>query len=989
MHPPTNSDPLSAAGPEEHTRGEADSGTSQTDFFVVGIGASAGALESISEILRRLPADCNLAIVVVQHLDPTHESILVDLLTRASTLPVSWASQGQRVAAGSVYVAPPKTCLEIKRGMLALLEADRHKSGGDIDHFLRTLANDTKHRSVGVILSGNGMDGTNGAKAIKGAGGVVFAQEPSSASFASMPRAVIEAGCADRVLPPSGIADALVKLSQRALELWQQLGARDEAAPAGNDAEHVQSILRLVAARARVDFSEYKQSTVSRRLVRQMMLSKSAHFADYLKLLQKDRSELERLYESLLINVTEFFRDPEYFEFLKESIVPEIMERHSEYAPLRIWVPGCATGEEAYSLGILLDELIYAKGLNVPVQIFGTDIGDRALTVARAGRYSPTDVAKVSPDRLRRYFHPADGGYVIQKHIRDLCIFARQNVARDSPFSRMDLISCRNLLIYFGPKLQQKLMSVFHYALKPGGYLMLGNSESIGGNAGLFALVDRRFRIYSRKDTGRRTMPDFVGPPAADPVTTGAPVTPAEEPTDPFDIVREADRIVLSRHGPSGVVVNDELEIVQYRGDVSAYLAPTPGRASLNLFRMAREGLAGELQAAINEVRMKNVRVNRQNVRVVHGTTATPVDIDVTPLSAAHSKERFYLVLFTASRDKGTESAPRGSAKVRKTSEDSKVAQLRQDLEATRVYLQSAFQRHEATNQELRAANEEIQSSNEELQSTNEELETAKEELQSTNEELTTVNEELHSRQLELLQLNSDLHNLINSVHLPIVILTHDMRIRRFTPMAEKVLKMIPGDIGRPLSDINIGLTVEDLPRLISEVMDSLSMHSVEVQDRDGRWFSLRIRPYKTADNKIDGVVLTLFDIDAMKRTLAEAEEARQLADAVIETAREPLAVLTAELKIERANEAFYRLFKTAKSHAEGRAFFDIVKQPDKVGGLKRSLESVLPAGTSLTNHQLSIDLPDADHSPVMVNVRRVASSTKRYPLILVSIHPH
>ena len=436
---------------------------SDREFFVVGIGASAGALEPISELLKRLPSGSNFATVLVQHLDPHHESILVDLLNRVSTLPVQWANHGRAVRPGQVYVAPPKSCLSIEEGVLVIHQADRAKMGGGIDYFFTSLAHDGKHRAVGVILSGNGADGTAGAKAIKGAGGIVFAQEPSTASFASMPRSAIAAGCVDRVLPPSGIVDELLKLTQHAPLLWNRMAVSNETLPDGTEAEHLGAILRLLTSRTGVNFSDYKPTTIKRRLVRQMVLSKCPHIGEYLKRLQKNRNELDHLYESLLINVTEFFRDPDYFEYLRDHVLPQLVAHREEHLPIRMWAPGCSTGEEVYSLAILTRELLEASSQPPPVQIFGTDVSDRAIAVARAGLYSPSEVTNVSPDRLRKFFHQTDRGFVILKSIRDLCIFARQNVARDSPFSRLDLISCRNLLIYFGPGLQRKLMPVFHY----------------------------------------------------------------------------------------------------------------------------------------------------------------------------------------------------------------------------------------------------------------------------------------------------------------------------------------------------------------------------------------------------------------------------------------------------------------------------------------------------------------------------------------------
>jgi two-component system CheB/CheR fusion protein len=959
------------------------------DFFVVGVGASAGGLGAVSEVLKRLQVRCNLAVVIVQHLDPDHESILVELLHRATPLPVQWATHGLAVEPGNVYVAPRQKWVSIRQGVLLLRELDHERVSTAVDRFFQALADDCRHRAVGVVLSGDGADGRAGAKAIKGAGGIVFAQEPATASHPSMPRSAIEANCVDRVLTPVGIAEELIKLTHTAPALWSRIATPEETPPAGDEADLLQAIFRLLAMRTGVDFSDYKLSTIKRRLARQMMLAKTPALADYVKLLQKSRDELERLYESLLINVTEFFRDAECFDFLRAHVLPAIVAQHPEDAPIRLWVPGCSTGEEVYSFGILLRELFEAQGRILPVQIFGTDISEPAIAQARAGLYGAGDLANVSPERVKRFFSRTERGYLIQKSIRDMCIFARQNVAKDSPFSRLDLISCRNLLIYLNAKLQRKLMPVFHYALNPTGHLVLGSSESVGPHADLFRLVDRRFRIYSRKSTTRRASFEFSIeiPPCGLPPSKPIKAMP-DDLKEPFDVIREADRIVLHRHGPTGVLVNEDLEILQFRGDVSPYLAPPAGRASLNLLKMAREGLAGELQALLQEARAKNARVQRAGATLLDDERTRAVDLDVTPIDTLHTKERFYLVLFTP----GDARAPAPAVKRGRKTTGGKVAgaaqveQLRQDLHATRSYLQATVEKHEATNQELRAANEEIQSSNEELQSTNEELETAKEELQSTNEELTTVNEELHSRQLELIQVNNDLTNLINSVHLPIIILGPDLRIRRFTPMAEKVLNVIPTDIGRPLTDININLNVPDLPQLMAEVVDSLTIKELEVCDTRGHWYSMRLRPYRTAENKIEGVVITLIDIDQMKHTISELEEARDFAQALIESTHEPLAALNAQLRVTNANDAFCRLFRTTREEMRDRLFLDVVHDVRDVGNFRSALERVLPGGENLTDQRVEIDLPGAGPTRLTINARQIASGSRSYPMILLSL---
>ncbi len=966
------------------------------DFFVVGVGGSAGSLEAFVELLRHLPAASDLALVIVQHMAAAHESLLVDLLSRATTLPVSWVKHGEPVRPAHVYVAPPAQPLAIKNGILLLQGAGSQASTSLIDVFFHALADDCKHRAVGVLLSGNGSDGAHGLKVIKAADGITFAQDEKTASFPSMPRAAAETGAVDRILPPREIAVELGRLGEHSHAAWHDLSEPEEGPRRPPD--ELAAVFRLLAVRTGVDFGDYKQSTIKRRLLRRMVLTKTDKLADYLRVLQKNRDEVDALYDSMLINVTEFFRDADVFDYLRQSVLPEILARHGDNTPARVWVPGCSTGEEAYSYAILIRELLEENGRILPVQIFGTDVSDSAIAQARTGFYSVAELANVSPERLRRFFYQTERGYIVQKPIRDMCIFARQNVVKDSPFSKLDLVSCRNLMIYLGPVLQRKLMPIFHYSLVPGGALVLGNSESVGGYTDLFRLVDRRFRIYARKSTTRRVNFEFSIDHVPAELNLAPNTTPvmADELREPYDVIREADRIVLSRHGPSGVLVNDELEILQFRGDVSLYLTPLPGRASLNLVKMAREGLAAELQNAVQQARNKQTRVRKNGVTVMHQGEPRRIDLDVTPIDALQGKERCYLILFKPGLDETLAAAAPAGAKTpasAKASPEKKnpaylaqIEQLTHDLQATRSYLQATIEKHETTNQELRAANEEIQSSNEELQSTNEELETAKEELQSTNEELTTVNEELHSRQLELLQVNNDLNNLINSVHLPIIILGQDMRIRRFTPMAEKVLNVIPTDVGRPLSDININLKVADLPHLMAEVVDSLTIKELEVQDTSGRWYSMRLRPYKTAENKIEGVVLTLIDIDQMKRTIGELEEARNIAQAIIETAPEPLAALNEQLQVRVANDAFYRLFFATRERMQGRSFLEFVHDPAEGPRIKTALEDVLPNRTPLANLHVQVEgLAGGPRKDVLIHARQIVGGNRAYPLILVS----
>jgi two-component system, chemotaxis family, CheB/CheR fusion protein len=952
-------------------------------MIVIGIGASAGGLEALSELLRRISPPAEIAILVVQHLDPTHSSMLVDLLRRATTLPVTWVEDGAEIESARVYVAPPNRAVVIRNGRLHLAEAPvRHSN--EIDAFFRSLADAFGYRANAVVLSGNGADGALGVRAIKGSGGIVFAQRPAEAQFPSMPRAAIDTGCVDRVMTAAEIGTELGQLTQASRAAWERIGTSTVAIDVPRE---LGAILRLVKARTGVDFTVYKPNTIKRRVARRMMITKAATAADYLKLLQNSPEEIDELNESMLINVTEFFRDPECFAFIRGRVLPEIMARHENGSPIRVWVPGCATGEEAYTYGILLRELMEDTGRILPVQIFGTDLSEAAIAQARTGLFAPAELASFDAERRQRFFHQTPKGFSIAKPIRDMCVFARQNIFQDAPFSRLDILSCRNLLIYLSAGIQQKLIPMFHYALAERGVLVLGNSESVSGHADLFGAFDARFRVYDRRPSVGHGLVDFRVDPRSMPreVRTFKPAPAMPEITkDSFDAIREADRLVATRRGPPALLVNDDLDILQFRGDVMPYLSPVPGRATLKLLDMAREGLATELRMAVNQAREKNARVQRTGVSFMVGEIARQLTIEVTPFNEALKRDRFYLLEFMVEQSAAAADAPAASANG-ESAYLAQIAQLRQDLEATRSYLQSTSEKHESTNHELRAANEEIQSSNEELQSTNEELETAKEELQSANEELSTVNDELHHRHVELVQSNNDLTNLIGSVQLPILILGHDLTIRRFTPAAEKIFNLIASDVGRPLSDINTNLEIKDLARRVGQTIESLTVSECDVQDTKGRWYSMRLRPYKTADNKIEGVVVTLFDIEEMKRTMAAVEASRDFERAVFETTREPLVALDSELRIRAANRAFYALFGLEREQPENRMLLDATRVQGTFSALAKNLATILSEHAKLTDHRVEIQLPGGATAVFLVNARQIVGE-RPYPLILLSL---
>jgi two-component system CheB/CheR fusion protein len=658
----------------------------------------------------------------------------------------------------------------------------------------------------------------------------------------------------------------------------------------------------MLRAATGVDFTHYKLPTIRRRLHRRMVLHKVTRLEDYIRYLQENPDEVRNLYQDLLIHVTRFFRESDTFDALASRVFPEMLAHQERGRPVRIWIPGCSTGEEAYSVAIALLEFLADDAVATPIQIFATDLSEKAINQARTGVYPETIAADVSPERLRRYFVEADGSYRVNKVVRDLCIFARQDLTRDPPFSRLDLIMCRNVLIYLGPVLQRRLMTVFHYALKPTGFLMLGSAETVGPFADLFEVADKKHRLYTRKQTAVRPevafRPHGYGPASAAYGPTGAgtgradaPAAPAPPRTDTpgaaiagAGVLGEVNRILLSRYVPPGVVVDSDYQVLQFRGQTGTFLEPAPGEASLNLLKMAREGLLYALRTALHEARARDAAVRRTGLRVRQQDRYRDVNLEVVPLTAAGEPKHF-LVLFEDATPRDPDAGERGRAESaaaappggRKGAAAKKppprrkptprvVERLEAELAASREYMQTMIQDLEAANEELQSANEEILSSNEELQSTNEELDTAKEELQSTNEELNTLNEELQGRNEELSRVNSDLLNLLGNVNIAIVMVAGDLRVRRFTPMAEKLLNLIPSDVGRPISDIKPNVDCPDLEGLITEAMESVSVRECDVRDRHGRRYFMRVRPYRNVDNKIDGAVLALIDLDSPRR---------------------------------------------------------------------------------------------------------------------------
>ena len=845
---------------------EAGAQAASSRFPIVGVGASAGGLEAFTQMLGALPVDTGMAFVLVQHLAPKHASLLAEILSRTTAMPVTEVQNEPRVKPNRVYVIPPDRNMVISRGVLKLLP--REEARGQyrpIDFFFRSLAEEQGQRAIGVILSGTATDGTLGLEAIKAEGGITFAQD-NTAQQSSMPQSAVASGCVDFVLSPDEIAREIGRLARHPYVAPD----RRKALAGEPDLSQILEILRKVKG---VDFSLYKTSTLYRRITRRMVLHKMQELQDYARFLRKNAGEVEALYQDTLIRVTRFFRNPEAFEALKARVLPKLLKNRSGQEPLRVWVPGCSTGEEAYSIAIAFAELAAARGSQLPVQVFATDLNEECIDKARAGVYSQNITHDVSPERLQRFFAEVDGSFRISKPIRDMCVFARHNVLTDPPFSQIDLISCRNLLIYLEPALQQRLVEHLHYALKPAGFLLLGSSETISSYRALFAAEDARHKIYAKKPGTHRMV---LGQPAgryqgrAEPGHGPGRLQPAGA-----DVRTEADRILMARYAPPGVLVNAELEILQFRGDTGPYLAPAPGKASLNLLRMTREGLLVTLRSAINKARKDNAPVREEGVRVEADGGTREVDLEVVPVKGSSAGEGGFLVLFEEPAPpptslprgkKGKAARPQTRAAAEEEAAERENARLARELAATGEYLQSVIEQQEAANEELQSANEEVQSANEELQSINEELETSKEEIQSSNEELATVNDELQNRNLELNQLSNDLINLLGSVEMAIIMLGQDLRVRRFTPMAGEIFSLIPTDVGRPIGDIKLKLSIPDLEPFLAEVIDTASPREREVQDSQARWYSLRVRPYRTLENKIEGVVILLVDVDKLKQ---------------------------------------------------------------------------------------------------------------------------
>jgi len=927
-------------------------------FPIVGVGASAGGLAAFEAFFQGMPADIEtgMAFVLVQHLAPDHKSLLTELVRRYTRMQVLEVEDGMLVQPDCIYIIPPGRDMAFLNGALHLLEPSAPRGQRlPIDFFFRSLAEDQHDRAIAIVLSGTGSDGTLGVRAIKGEGGMVMAQKPESAEFDGMPRSALATGLVDYELLPAEMPAALLAYAAHAFGRLSISGA--EPAPATESA--MQKIFILLRSHTGHDFSSYKPNTIRRRIERRMAVHQIESIESYLKFLQLTPTEVEALFRDMLIGVTRFFRDTQAFEALERDVIARILKDRPTGSPVRVWVPGCSTGEEAYSIAMLLHEQIAALKQSFPVQVFATDIDSRAIATGRAGCYPASIAGDLSPERLSRFFilEPDGMSYRVHKAIRDLLIFSEQDVIKDPPFSRLDLVSCRNLMIYMGAELQRKLIPLFHYSLNPNGLLFLGTSESVGDFAELFETVDRKSRIFLRRHDAQAVHRAGMGRALAMPTTIGdlharARVKKPEPARVPLRELTEQS--LLQELAPTGALVNAQGDILYLHGRAGIYLEPASGEAGIsNILKMVREGLRLELTTALHRASSRQQAVRTSGLRVRTNGHHALVDLVVRPVhedATMAPDKRLYLVILMervpgadGSGGGHSDTSPKSQSDGSAAAVDERILALEQELRAKDEYLQSTHEELETTNEELRSSNEEMQSVNEEMQSTNEEMETSKEELQSVNEELSTVNAELQTKVHDLSRANNDMNNLLAGTGIATVFVDHQLRILRFTPTANAITNLIPSDLGRPVGHVVSNLVGYD--RLVADaqgVLDTLIPHEVDVQSTQRKWYTLRIQPYRTLDNVIEGVVITFVEISEIVRVreaLQKANDELRLA-VVARDAGDAFIVQDLDGRILAWNPSAVRIFGWTEAEALTMNVRDLVTPAERDGFLAKARQA-------------------------------------------------
>lgn len=953
-------------------------------FPVVGMGASAGGLEALETFLEAVPPTTGMGFVLVVHLDPTHISIMPELLQKKTQMPVHQVKDGMHVRPNCLYVIPPNQNLSILHGKLHLLElVEPHGSNLPIDSFLRSLAQDQESHAIGIVFSGTGSDGTQGVKAIKGAAGMVMVQDEKSAKYSGMPHSAINTGLVDYVLPPESMAAQLVAYTHHAHHLTDlRDGINDKPMP-----QAMEKIFIILRDRTQHDFSLYKQNTIRRRIERRMSIHQITEIRDYVRYLQESDTEPHTLFKELLIGVTNFFRDPDAFKILQEKIIPELLRGRPDNYTLRVWVPGCSSGEECYSLAMVLHECMESGGRHIHVQIFGTDIDADAIGVARAGCYPESILADVGEERIQRYFTKEESGqYRISKRIREMLVFAPQNLIKDPPFTRLDLISCRNLLIYMNTELQRKLMPIFHYSLRPGGLLFLGTSETIGTCTELFDPLNRKWKVFRRHESkpanrSISSVPDF---PQHVTRSLNAPVDTVRH-VEELSARQLAETILRHSDTPPCVILDSASKVIYIHGRVGRYMELAEGEVSTKITQMVRPELRKELGSSIRQVVTHQQAYSRDVGPIDDHGRSFHVKLTVKPIRERAFSGGLIMVAFeeTESPGKAKQATRRRGAQ---TTQPTEVSHLEQELSYVRESLETTIEELETSNEELKSTNEELQSTNEELQSTNEELETSKEELQSLNEESGTVNAELQIRNDQLSQTNDDVKNLLDATEIATLFLDTSLLVRRFTPPTTAIIPLAATDIGRPINDLTTTLLDTDLAAYSQQVLNDLMVREATVESKDARFYIMRVRPYRTSANVIDGAVLTFQDISALKQAQKEAQAAHDLAESIVATLREPLLILDDSLRVVSASRAFCHHFHVTDTATVGQLVYQLGNGQWDIPALRHLLGEILPADSSFDDYKVTHQFEGIGRRTMLLNARKLVHQGEQKQLILLAI---
>jgi len=909
-------------------------------FPIVGIGASAGGLEAFEQFFGNMPVNSGMAFVVIQHLDPTHKGILPELLQRVTKMNVFQVKDRTVVKQNCLYVIPPNKSMSILQGVLHLFDPIEERGIRlPINHFFTSLAEDQHENAIGVILSGMGSDGSEGVRDIKERNGIILIQDPGTAKFDSMPRNAIVSVAADIIASPAELPTRLLLLLKHTV-----------SNPKTPDEDHqlqsaLEKILILLRHRTGNDFSLYKRNTIYRRIERRMHVHKIEKIHSYVQFLQENPKEIDILFKELLIGVTNFFRDAAVWEKIKDTILPTLISKQSDGTILRAWIPGCSTGEEAYSLAILFKEVVEKLNPhgNISLQIFATDLDNDAIDTARKGVFSANIKSEVSPARMNRFFTAIESGFRINTEIREMIVFAQHNIIMHPPFSNIHLLSCRNLLIYLDNELQQKLISLFYYSINHAGILILGSAETLGSQASLFVPIDSKLKIYKRSVT--TFLPEFYDFPSSFSKTQPVPMEKPEPAKSTQNLQTLADQLLLQSFSPPGVLVNENGDILYISGRTGKYLEPAVGKANLNIFAMLREGLRNDFPIAFRKALKSNVPILMHHVKVETNDGSNVINVTIQRIDKPQPLFGMIMIIFTEVPLSQIHSLPKEKGK---KSDNTDQSRMDFELRMAREQHQNMLEEMQTSQEELKSTNEELQSTNEELQSTNEELTTSKEEMQSMNEELQTVNAELQSKVDEFSRVNNDMKNLLNSTDIATLFLDKNLNIRRFTNEATKIFKLIKGDVGRPFTDLVTDLIYPELAEDALEVLRSLVFIEKQIPSKDGRWFSIRVMPYRTYDDRIDGLVITFINHTDIKQVEIKLHETEHLHKLLLSASSDIIIRLSSELKIMEFNPIAELYFGKTASEVMEKSFVSQFIPEQMRQNTEEKLTSFLNEGTLL-----------------------------------------